>query len=235
MVEQHLLPGRAILEYHRGHRGSVIRTRINGRPDQPMNPALFFRPFREMKAYEKEALRRCRGHILDIGAGAGSHSLVLQRRGHTVTALERSVEAAQVITERGVHRVLCKDIMDIRNQRFDTLLLLMNGLGLAGTLDATKKLLRKMTNLLSPGGQIIGDSSDILFYHVQSGRNLQDDRHYYGEVLFELSYRGKKETPLPWVYLDPGTLAEICREVGLSVTIVQVNSNGHYLAVLERK
>lgn len=106
--------------------------------DDEMPVATLFRTEASMPRIELEALRRCRGHVLDVGAGAGCHTLALEARGLQVTSIDISPLSTQVRTERGAHDARCADFFaDDFGRRFDTVLLLMNGLGMAGTLCCT--------------------------------------------------------------------------------------------------
>lgn len=232
MKKEIVLPGEAILDYHRGNSGHLIGLQINGSPDEPMDPAIFFRTFNKMKKYEKLALGNCKGRILDVGAGAGCHSLVLAKRHFEVSAVESCESAATVAKERGVKDVRRVPIIEVKDEKFDTILLLMNGFGLGGTVEGTKRMLRHLKSLLSPGGQIIGDSTDILYHLVDAGNPDPGDKHYYGEVEFQLTYKGKSSKPFDWVYFDPVTLENLVKSIGFEFEILYHSRDGQFLVRL---
>jgi len=129
---------------------------------------VYFRNSDDMPELEWIALQQCRGRILDIGAGAGSHALALQQLGQDVTALEISPLAAEVMSGRGVRQIICADFFSLAvdaGSVYDTLLLMMNGIGLSGTLDGLRVFLRKARLLMRPGGQLVFDSTDVAYLY----------------------------------------------------------------------
>ena len=137
-----------------------------------------------MPELEVLALQQCRGSVLDVGAGAGCHALALQRRGLQVTALDISEGAVEAMQRQGVRQVLRQDIFQLKGAAYDTLLMLMNGIGIAGTLEGLERFLEHAKTLLRPGGQILLESSDILYMYEEEDGSVMLDRNagYYGEV-----------------------------------------------------
>jgi SAM-dependent methyltransferase len=207
-----------------------VRIWINGRRDEDLLPSVFFRSYSTMKGWDRLALRIARGSVLDVGAGAGSHSLILQHRDLDVTAIDTSGYACEVMKRRGVRRVMHENIFDVRGIPFDTLLMMMNGLGMAGTEKDTLKLFRHLRKLLAPGGQIVGDSTDILYSRMNPLEAFEPGTTYYGEVEFRLEYLSQKSQPFRWLYLDPALLAELADKAGLLCDVIYRSEDFHYLA-----
>jgi SAM-dependent methyltransferase len=172
------------------HLTFIVQT--NYTEDETIPPSWFFRNEDEMPLLEKKALDLSWGKILDVGAAAGSHALVLQERGMDITALEKSGLAAAAMKKRGVKHIACTDIFHYQGNAFDTILVLMNGAGIGETLSGLKKLLLHLGNLLKPNGRILMDSSDIIYLlQEEDGSvwvNLSSDT-YYGEMEYELTYK----------------------------------------------
>jgi 2-polyprenyl-3-methyl-5-hydroxy-6-metoxy-1,4-benzoquinol methylase len=126
--------GQAIHDHH--YKKPKHKLWINNQygPKEEMPIDIYFREEDDMPDIEWLALNECRGEILDIGAGAGGHALLLQERGFDVTALEISAMAVDVMKARGVNKVITADIFEYQQKKYDTLLMLMNGIGLTGTL-----------------------------------------------------------------------------------------------------
>ena len=98
------------------------------------DPSDYFAPFRRWPAAERKAMRFVRGRTLDVGAGAGRVSLHLQERGHEVVAIDTSPLALEVCRRRGVKRTETRSLADLDGLGvFDTVLILRNNLGLAGS------------------------------------------------------------------------------------------------------
>ncbi|MES1161217.1 MAG: methyltransferase domain-containing protein [Bacteroidota bacterium] len=203
-------------------------------PREEMPVDVYFRKAEDMPELEWVALQQCRGKVLDIGAGAGSHALVLQQMGLDITALDISPQAAAVMKSRGVKKILCQDFLTLEGTvrgpgdsglpdpalpdegsagptSFDTLLLLMNGIGLAGTLDGLRKFLAKARRLLLPGGQLIFDSSDIAYLYDGKIPDMPD---YYGEILYQYEYQRQQSDWFKWLFIDRKTLREIALSEG---------------------
>jgi SAM-dependent methyltransferase len=218
--------GQAMTAYYQ--RKSAAKLWVNNRygPREEMPVMIYFRNSNEMPELEWVALQQCRGKILDIGAGAGSHALALQQLGQEVTALDISPQLTRLMKERGVKKVVCKDFFELTSGRYDTLLLLMNGIGLAGTLDGLRRFLKKARKLLRPGGQLIFDSSDIAYLY--KGRPPKGPE-YYGAIFYQYEYRRQRSSWFQWLFIDPKTLRKIAAEEGWKVEPVYEAGRDHYL------
>lgn len=224
--------GQAIADYHYHRRPGKLWILNRYGPKEEMPVQAYFRNENEMPALEHAALQLCKGKILDIGAGAGSHALLLQQQGHNVTALELSLLSCNVMKERGVQHIIQQNIFEYTNARYDTLLLLMNGIGLAGTLNGLRKFLKHAATLLHKGGQLIFDSSDVAYVYENHLPNLDN---YYGEIAYRYQYKGEKTDWFNWLYVDRYTLLSIADNEGWQSSIITEDENGQYLVKMERK
>jgi cyclopropane fatty-acyl-phospholipid synthase-like methyltransferase len=226
--------GKAILDYQTQNAPEDLITETSISDPDEMPVAYLFRAFAEMPKLEQKALQLCQGKVLDVGCGAGSHSLYLQEKGFDVTAIDISQNAIQACHLRGVKNALVQNILDLENQKFDTILLLMNGTGIFGTLQETSKYLQKLKSLLNPNGQILIDSSDIIYMFDQDndGSYLVPADSYYGELTFTVSYKNQTENTFPWLYLDYNTLQIACNDNGLQSKMIQEGEHYDYLAKL---
>jgi SAM-dependent methyltransferase len=187
-----------------------------------------------MPELEKAAITFCRGKVLDVGAAAGCHALVLQEKGLEVTALEKSKLASDVMKQRGVKKVICTDVFHFFEKGFDTILLLMNGTGIGGTLEGLKKLLLHLKNLLNPNGKILIDSSDISYLFEEDDGSVWVDltnEDYFGEMQYELKYKNESSR-FNWLFADFKTLTKICKENGLTCKKIMEGEHYEYLAQL---
>ncbi len=231
------LLGKALLDHWQGQTAPDLRVHTSLGSVEALSPAYFFRPLEEMPELEQQALGLAVGPVLDIGCGAGSHSLVLQDRGLECTGLDTSPGAIQVASERGVRHAVCENIWEFRSGKYATLLLLMNGVGLAGTLARLPAFLEHLASLLSPGGQILLDSSDLIYLFEEDadgGVWVPADQAYYGEMRYRWQYRGKKDKRFPWLFVDYPTLAAAAARAGLLAERVALGPHYDYLARLVR-
>lgn len=210
-----------------------------GKPEK-MPVEVFFRYEGEMPELEKIALSLCRGKVLDIGAGVGSHALVLQGENADVTALEVSAVATRIMKERGIKKAIHQNIMQYGAGEYNTLLLLMNGIGLVGSLEGLGMFLQHVKKLLAVGGQLIFDSSDITYLYDDktsrlSKKALLSKEKYYGEIAFQYEYKGIKGEWFNWLYVDQETLTKIADAAGWMAEVVYEDEYDQYLARLVLK
>lgn len=230
--------GKALQDYQKDQYTEDIKTYSSLDEEDVIPVPYLFRTFAEMPKIEQKALQLARGKVLDIGAGAGSHALYLQNKGLEVTALDSSKGCIEVCQARGVESTICSPILDYSEERYDTLLLLMNGIGLAGQLKNLSGFFQHLASLLQPNGQILLDSSDIIYMFEQDedgGYWILNDGTYYGEVQFEMEYKGQKSEPFDWVYVDFDTLQNACESNGLNCELVISGEHYDYLAKLTLK
>ena len=197
----------------------------------------FFREFMEMPKLERHALELTKGRTLDIGCGSGCHSLYLQNEKKIdVTGIDNSAGAIKTAKKRGVKNLIESSIFDCKTASYDTLLLLMNGPGICGTLEKLGELLLKLKSLLSENGQILLDSSDLiyLFDETPEDEKIVSGEQYYGELDYGIRFEGETET-FPWLYVDFGNLSHFAKEVGLKAKLILEGENWDYLARLTRE
>ncbi|WP_108247072.1 class I SAM-dependent methyltransferase [Muricauda brasiliensis] len=230
--------GMALEDYQNGRYTEDIKTFSSLDEEDVIPVPYLFRTFDEMPKIEQKALKLARGKVLDIGAGAGSHSLYLQEKGIDVTALDNSEGAIAVCKDRGIKSTVLNNVLDYSTEKYDTLLLLMNGIGLAGKLKNLSQFLTHLASLLRPNGQILLDSSDIVYMFEQDddgGYWIPDDGTYYGEVEFEMEYKNQKSNPFDWVYVDINTLQNACESNGFNCELIISGEHYDYLAKLTLK
>ena len=199
--------GHAIADYHATGKASRLRVFSPMFDEDEIPVATLFRAVEDMPAVEQEALRLAQGNILDVGAGAGCHSVALQAMNKRVTAIDISPLAVAVMRERGVLDARQQDFFTIEAQ-FDTILMMMNGIGIVGTLSRMPAFFMQVDKLLVPGGQLLCDSSDICYvFEDENGFiDLTGVEGYYGELTYQMQYKNIKGEPFPWLFIDPETL-----------------------------
>ena len=228
--------GRAIADYHKLKKASKLRVFSPMFEEDEIPLTTLFRSYKSMPIIEQRALDMAKGRVLDVGAASGCHSLVLQERGLDVTAIDISPLSVETMKERGVKKVLEQDFFTLEGQ-FDSILMLMNGIGIVGTLERLPEFFNQLDNILAPGGQVLCDSSDISYvFETEDGIiELPDNMSYYGEHSFWMQYKDTIGEPFNWLYIDADTLKEKAVRCGYTVEVVAEGEHYDYLARITKK
>lgn len=225
--------GSAINDYYKNGRAAHLRVLSSMFEEDEMPIAHLFRSEQEMPQLEKRALTLVRGRVLDVGAGAGCHALALQENGFEVKAIDVSPLSCDVMKARGIEDVECVNLFDTQLQsKFDTILLLMNGTGIAGKLSRLPLLLNRLKELMAEGAQILIDSSDLKYIYENEDGSMDIDLgvNYYGEVDYQMVYKNVKGDSFDWLYVDPTLLTASCKQCGLKCEIIEEGEHYDYLA-----
>ena len=226
------LMGRAIWDYFYQENPEDLQTETSISELDDLPVSYLFRNYKEMNALEQKALDLSFGKVLDVGAGAGSHALYLQNdKKLKVTALDISPKSIEICKARGLENAVCEDFLKFSGDKFDSILLLMNGTGIFQSLAKIDQYLQKLKTLVAENGQILIDSTDILYMYDQDedGGVLVPATGYYGELDYYLHYKGESEEPMKWLYLDFNTLKIAAQANGFKIQkVLQVDDS--YLA-----
>ena len=234
--EAMILHGKSLLDYYNGDRTAEIILRRDDGFETVIPIKVFFRSEAEFLPGEMEAINLCKGLVLDIGAGSGIHSLVLQSMGMKVTAIDIDPNAVKIMIDRDVKNVRCIDVMKLKSTPFDTLLMLGHGIGMTEDIKGFQNFLDHAASLIADKGQLLLNSVDVrqtddqihLKYH-QSNKNAG---RYVGEVRLQFEYKGKKSSFFGWLHIDPQTLEKLAAARNWKSEIIFHGENGEYLARL---
>ena len=227
--------GRAIADYHSTGKAKRLIVTSTMFDDDEMPVEVLFRGFDKMPAIEQEALRLASGNILDVGAGSGCHALALEQMGKKVCAIDISQLSVDVMRQRGVKDARAVNLFDERLcDRFDTILLLMNGAGMIQRMENMPMFFSRMRRLLAPGGKILMDSSDLIYIYEDEDGSVDIDLagDYYGQVDFAMRYGNIQGDSFDWLYIDFGTLSLHAELNGFTCRMVKEGEHYDYLAEL---
>ncbi|MCH7890414.1 MAG: class I SAM-dependent methyltransferase, partial [Gemmatimonadetes bacterium] len=209
-----------------------------GRTEE-IHGSFFFRTEEAFEEWESIALSQCGPRVLDIGAGVGAHALVLQGRGHEVTALDLIPEAVRIMKERGVEDAREGTLFELPpGPVYDTVILLMNGSMIAETLSGLDRLLAAAATVLEPQGALILDSTDLRAAGDAdadgpgSAGQPEDDDRYFGELHYQLSVGDHVGDVFPQLFVDPETLDTRARLAGWHTEVIWSGPGGRFLARL---
>ena len=242
--------GSALAAFHDRGEDFAVTVRNDFGPTEEVHPSFFFRKEGAFEEWESIALRQCGPRVLDIGAGAGAHALVLQARGHEVTALDLIPEAVRIMRERGVEDAREGTLFELPSANlYDTVIMLMNGSMIAETLSGLDRLLAAAAKVLQPQGALILDSTDLRDApdtdgdegldsepgkepESGSGRQPEDDDRYIGELHYQLSVGEHVGDIFPQLFIDPDMLDTRARLAGWNMEVIWSGPGGRYLARL---
>lgn len=237
MQAKHDIMGQAGLEYlSNPNPKAVIKVWSDIAETEDLPVSYFFRSYDEMPIIEQQALQLSQGRILDVGAGVGTHSLYLQENGKDVYPLELSPLACEVMEKRGIKNVINENFYDHQpTQKYDTILFLMNGLGVAQNIDGLPRFFEKLKELLTPNGQIILDSSDLRYLYMEEDGSMLIDlnSNYYGEIIYKMSYKHYRGEKFPWIFIDEDLLSQYAAENGFRFTKILDGTHYDYMGKLE--
>lgn len=227
--------GQAIADYF--HNGSAKRLIVKSSmfDDDEIPVKTLFRNSSQLSDIESLALQRTSGRILDIGAGSGCHSIILQNDSKDVVAIDISAHSVDVMKKRGIADARQINLFDPRfDEKFDTLLMLMNGSGIIGKIENLPQFFARVKQLLNPDGQILMDSSDLIFLYEDEdgGADINLAGNYYGEVDFTMKYGKITGKTFDWLYIDFDTLAMYAQAAGFKAEKLIQGEHYDYLARL---
>lgn len=220
--------GKALIDFYKNGEADILWLHNSYDEPEEMPVDFFYRDDEDMPVLELQALQMCEGKVLDIGAGVGSHALVLQAFNIDVTAIDISETAVRIMKDRGVKKAFVQDIFSY-TEKFDTILMLMNGIGLTGTLPGFKDFLIKLKSLVNPDGQVLFDTSDIAYLYEDLPK---PQNQYYGEVSYQYEYKGEKGNWFNWLYIDQETIKTKAAEIGWNSEIIFDDNEDQYLVRL---
>ncbi len=228
--------GMALQAYEGGDSGAELIIRREDGREAPLPVSYFFRA--PSSPMDQAALVRCSGHVLDIGAGTGPHSLLLRQKGLAVTSIDVDPRAVRIMRRRGLEDVHCADIFEFRGRGFDTILMLGHGIGIVETIAGLDRFLHHAHGLLSGQGRILMDSLDVRVTEDPTDLAYQEFNkragRYRGEIRMQFEFQGKTGPWCGWLHVDAETLGDHARQAGWHYEVVHQEENGNYLAQLSK-
>lgn len=220
--------GAALLDFYKNNTSEILWLYNSYGEPEEMPVDVFFRDEQEMDTIEIKALSLCKGNILDVGAGVGSHALLLQKKGLAVTAIDVCTNAVNIMKNRGVKKALLQNFFTV-TEKYDTLLFLMNGIGITGTLPGFVDFLETAKSMINTGGQLIFDSSDISYLYDEQPKPKD---HYFGEIKYCYQYKNEMGDWFNWLYIDQQTLQTLAMQAGWKYELILANEDDQYLVSL---
>ncbi|MCP4522581.1 MAG: methyltransferase domain-containing protein [Cytophagales bacterium] len=226
--------GQVILAYHQGDKDAVLDVETTLTEGEELSGEYLFRSHKDFPIMEKKAMELCKGKILDAGGGAGCHSIYLKEKGfEEVKAIDISRLSVEVMKERGLNAHL-QNITALGEEKFDTMLFLMNGIGMVGVLEDLPLFLQNIKKNLNEGGQILLDSSDIIYMFMEDDGSAAIDLNadYYGQIQYFLKYKEWTAPPFNWLFVAYDILEDYATANGFHCEKIIDGEHYDYLARL---
>jgi SAM-dependent methyltransferase len=192
--------------------------------------------------HDHRALRLCRGHVLDIGAGAGRIAVELQRRGMAVTGLDTSAGAVEVARKRGLRDTVIATVdryAAAGTATYDTFLLLGNNLGLLESRERAPVFLDALARLANPGARIVAQSTEPYGtkdpVHVAYHQRNRERGRLGGQLRLRLRYRLLATEWFDYVNPSIEELKELVAGSAWRIDAIDDQDSPYYLAVMELK
>jgi 2-polyprenyl-3-methyl-5-hydroxy-6-metoxy-1,4-benzoquinol methylase len=210
--------------------------------DTGSEAGLYFREYEQWSPVEQQVVDRAKGRVLDIGCGAGRHSLYLQQKGFDVTGIDNSPGAIEVCKLRGLKNAIVRPIADVdkfEQNSFDTVLMLGNNFGLFGDAENTKLILKKLSRITSTEAHIIAgtrnpyktDSAEHLEYHQL---NLQRGR-MAGQIKMRVRYGKRVGEWFDYLFVSREEMRDILVDTEWRIEELIESSKANYFAVIGKK
>jgi SAM-dependent methyltransferase len=193
----------------------------------------------EWQPHDHRALRLVRGHVLDIGSGAGRTAIELQRRGMAVTGLDTSAGAIEISRRRGLRDTVLNtvDAYAGASARYDTFLLLGNNLGLLESTQRAPVLLDALARLSNPGARIIAQGTDPYGttdpVHVAYHRRNRERGRLGGQLRLRLRYRLLATEWFDYLNCSVEELSALISGTRWRLKSIDDQDRPYYLAVME--
>lgn len=233
--------GQSLIDFYEGKGGYGVVERDDGFVGLSEGLGPYFHDFRHLPAGHKKALRLARGRVLDVGCGAGRHSLCLQQKGLEVVGIDASPLAVKLCRLRGHRRVRVLPITKVSTKlgRFDTILMLGSNFGLFGSRKRARWLLRRWRNLTSDDARIIAESNDPyqtstpchLDYHKLNRRRGRMS----GQLRIRVRYRVHATAWFDYLIVSKPEMAEILAGTGWRIRRFIDSGGSVYIAVIEKE
>jgi 2-polyprenyl-3-methyl-5-hydroxy-6-metoxy-1,4-benzoquinol methylase len=234
--------GQEMLAYYRGERVSEIVERDDGYIDaSELGPKMYFLEPEDWPVFEKEAIEFVRGRVLDIGCGAGRHSLYLHRKSLKVLGIDSSPLTIKICKLRGLKKTKVMRIEDVnfKPSSFDTIIMMGSNFGLFENFKKARRLLKRFHKMTSEKGLIITstrdtyktESPDHLAYHElnrQRGRMA-------GQLRIRVRFRKYVGRWFDYLIVSKKEMRNILEGTGLKIREFIDSDDSAYVAVIEKQ
>ena len=202
----------------------------------------YFSEYKKWSEPERRAVKQVKGRVLDVGCGAGRHSLYLQQKGFDVTAIDNSPGAVKVCKLRGIKKALVRPIEEIdkfKASSIDSVIMMGNNFGLFGSRAKAKSLLKKFARITSPEARIITGTRDP--YQTTDPDHLQYHKlnikrgRMAGQIRFRVRFKRTVGKWFDYLFVSRAEMQDILNGTGWQVKEFIGSDEPNYIAILSKK
>ena len=229
--------GKALMNYYNGDKTKIRIRRDDNYLDEE-DLGVYFSGYDNFQEYERRILEYADGKILDIGCGAGRHSLFLQKKGYHVISMDFSKLAIKVSKMRGAKNVVLAlaFFLPFKKNSFDSVLLMGNNFGICGK--STEEFLRKMYDITTKNGKIIAvsrnpedtEKQEHLKYHELNRKR----NRAVGLVTIRTEYKDMIGDWFELLMIGVDELKILCEKTGWKIKQIVKGENGVYSMMLAK-
>ncbi|MDH5483485.1 MAG: class I SAM-dependent methyltransferase [Candidatus Bathyarchaeota archaeon] len=233
--------GQEIWACYQGREVFEIVERDDGYIDpSALGPKIYFSKYEDWAPYHRRAMDFVKGKVLDVGCGAGRHSLYLQKKGFDVLGIDNSPLAIKVSKLRGLKKAKVMSIENIgyRPDSFDTIIMMGNNFGLFGSFKKAQELLKKFHKMTSKNALIIADTLDP--YKTDNPDHLEYHKHNKkkgrmgGQVRIRIRFRRYVGRWFDYLMVSKEEMKELLKGTGWKVKEFIDSEGPPYIAIIEK-
>ncbi len=211
--------GEALKAYYLGDRSKFYLKEPSGELSE-LSLKRYLRKSNQLSKSERKLISLSYGDILDVGCGTGNYIPLLAKRGK-VLGFDISKNVIDVAKMNGCKNCIVADIFTFpKKKKYDTITFLENNLGLGGSINKTKKLLKKLSNILKTDGQILAIS-----------KNLRNKKYFAIEL--NPVWKDKIGPKFGWIHFNINFLSDLCEEAGLHLKVLQGNQHNCLVRIVK--
>jgi len=233
--------GQEIWACYKGEEAFEIVERDDGYFNaSPKGPGLYFLEYEDWDPIDRKSMEYVKGRVLDIGCGAGRHSLYLQKMGLSVLGIDSSPLAIEVCKLRGLKqaRVMPIEELNFKPNSFDTVIMLGSNFGLFGSFEKAKRILKKLHKMTSENGLIIASTRDTyktdIADHLEYHKRNKEKGRMPGQLKVRIRFRKCVGKWFDYLIVSKKEMEEILKGTGWKIKEFIDSDDSAYIAAIEK-
>ena len=232
--------GQEIWAYYKGKEICEIVERDDGYFSAHQNPKVYFSEFKDWPFIEQKAMEYVKGRVLDVGCGAGRHSLYLQEKGFDVLGIDSSPLAVKVCELRGLKKVKVTSVQNInfKPNSFDTIIMMGGNFGLLGNIETARRLLKRFHRITSENAIMIAETRDP--YKTDNPSHLEYQKlnrkrgRMSGQIRIRVRFEKTATKWFDWLMVSHEEMQELLKGTEWIVSEFIDSEDSSYVAIIRK-